>query len=307
MGNSDSGSKTRKIYAAAALAGCVIAFAGMVAFIPVLTSLVVDHFPENYAWRTQQALNEGNTSRATAIAGARAAVEHYDFTARRLLAKAKLADHRSSEAVEIMQQTLARARSVPRRDIYSIGFDPSADYELLSEALTQEGRTAFADEMARAATDAQRMALGRTDDLGTTNVGVNLQQPVVQTGEQLPMDLTTFQLSPGLSSTSSGSLLFSRNSEAEGAIEIKPQPSQFLRAQVRGGKAMGFGGVLVLLLNGEELIRIYVDNEDSRWVSVPLPMAAFPTTMPLTVKFINDGFDPITKEDRNVELVRLEI
>lgn len=299
-------SGTWKTYATTLLF-CVAAYSGIIALVLALASVVINRFPENYIWQAHQAIAAGNFSKAVAIAGARVETEHYDFAARRLLAKAALADNRASDAVGTMLLSLDRKSSLSGRDVYSIGFDPAADYLLLSEALTQQGRQAFAGEMARAASDEKRMALEAFESNNTTVFRVVEQLESDATSVLKRIDLTAFRLSSGVSLTSSGTLLFAQNSKAETPVLIEQGLPSILDIQVRGSKVMGIGGILIVSLDKEELIRIYVDSNEPRSIAVPFPTDSAATIWQLKVQFINDGFDPITKADRNVELTGLEI
>lgn len=278
----------------------------MVAAVPLLSFIVIKSYPENYAWQIEQAMKSGEVDRAVAIARTRVSTESYDFTAKRLLARALISDDNATGAVDTMLGSLEGARSVPQRDVFSIGFDPAADYALLSEALTAQGRVAFAEEMARVADDHRRMAHGSLAEFDTTTPLTAFTSAPPQDGGVV-IDLSAFAKSAGIIKTPAGTLHFSRNASTSATLPHGQSAGGTLAVQVRGGLAMGMGGILVLVCNGAELIRIYANTAEPRWIFVPLPAHLSEENLKLTMELVNDAYDPISKADRNVELMQLQI
>lgn len=290
--------------AATVVAVVAALFAGMGASVFALSHLVVHKFLDNYDWQIRNALREGNIATALRIASARVMAEDFDFNARRLLAQALMRDGQISAAVEILLGSLDRSRGIDRRKTYSRGYNSAADYELLSNALKQQERNAFAHEMTRAGADERRLAAWQRDN------GDDKQTPPLEADPPADMqliDLTTFRVPEGAATTEQGSIHFSRSVAVTGLISGPNDGVSSIWLQVSGGRPMGFGSLLKVALDGGELIRIYANTDEPRWIEVPLHNQATAGTMELTAQFLNDEFDPVSKADRNVELLNIGV
>lgn len=278
----------------------------LISGISVLEFLILNYIPANYAWQVKQATEQGNYPVALAVAKKRTATETYDFEARRLLARTSLFIGDSGEAVTILLESLDRARTIKGREVFSRGYNPALDLALLSQALTVSNRLEFASEMARAALDAFRLDTGTSaallykDKLPPLHVQ-RLYNPVITQ----PLNLTLFQLSPGVTLTPTGSLLFSRNSVARVALPTDLISSSTLCLQFHGSGAMGVGTFLAVKVDEEDLIQIYENEKDSRWVCVSLSASPARLTTTLSLRFLNDEYDPYTGADRNIEVTRI--
>lgn len=271
-----------------------------------LSDLVVYRFGDNANWQATQALAAGNHQRAIAVASERVKAEEFDFTARRLLAQALIQDNQAADAVDILLRSLAIGQSITRRStVYSRGYNPAADYQYLAAALYKNGQVTFAGEMERAAADAAVLhSTGHMSDFAEAEAP-ELDFDLFPPSDMPRFDLLTLELPEGAAFSDSGAIAIARSTSVETSFRFPDAPSAFLWIQVRGGRPFGFGSLLQVALNGEELIRIYANHTRPRWVQVPLEQSLSTGTMQLTARFLNDAYDPITRADRNVEILAI--
>ncbi len=274
----------------------------------VLGAVVVKRFPENFEWQVKSAMKKGNLESAERIARSRVDDEHYDFGAHRLLAQVLLKSGKVDEAVSTLLMSLDRMGAASGRDVYTRGADPAATYELLTDALVQQGRISFAQETSRIAKDYRASSSTNADQ------SPEELQPVVETAavddttDTTSIDLKEFESSPGVELNSGGTMRFSNSSTA--TISLEPSAtgiSSELIFKVSGSKALGLGSILKITIGDENAFLIYADSEVPRAVVVPFEKRDVNSSLPLTLEFINDAFDPVTKSDRNLEVHQLAI
>lgn len=288
---------------AIALSITILIFGIIVSAVYPFADIVVGRFSENYAWQARRALR-ANPGKAVAIAQRRTRDEHYDFKARRLLATAQIADGQSSAAVETLLESLNRMRAVRHRNVYTIGYDPQRDYAMLSKALDENKRFAYAAEMKRMADDQNHLAHPAKFETETSS-SAEIRKAVEPAVEKW-LDTGLFKLAPGVSRSSDGSLLFTRNSTAQ-SQNITAHAAQFndLILEIKGKRVLGIGALAKISCNGEELLRVYANSDQPRRLTVPLPSSVHSRGIQVSAQFLNDEYDSQSQSDRNFELMRL--
>jgi tetratricopeptide (TPR) repeat protein len=107
---------------------------------------------------------------------------------------------------------------------------------------------------------------------------------------------------PQGASVSGGALSMGRN----GAISTRVNTGVFkvtnLLLNASGTDALGLSPVLVIRAGDRELTRLYLDSRTMRTYDLPLWPEGAPKTLDLTLEFVNDAYDPVTRADRNVRI-----
>jgi len=113
------------------------------------------------------------------------------------------------------------------------------------------------------------------------------------------LDIRQFSLPPG-ASISSNSLVLARSGTATARFDTGVFKVNRLLLRVRATPAMGVWPVLLVTSGEAELARLYLDGTQPQEYVFKLWPAGAPKSLPLSLVFENDAFDPVTKADRNI-------
>lgn len=113
--------------------------------------------------------------------------------------------------------------------------------------------------------------------------------------------LTAFTLPTGADLTTN-TLRLTRTSAATTRANTGVYRVESLLIGASGTRALGLYPILVVRNGEDEVARFYLDSPQPQVASArPWPDGA-PKTLDLRLDFVNDGYDPVSKADRNVEL-----
>lgn len=143
--------------------------------------------PENYRYIATEALVRKDFAAAEAVTRRRLATSHYDFEALYLLGEALSGAGRAREAVDVMQDTLSRARAAGGRNVGASGFQESRTYGNMSRYLWQNREFASSAEMYRAAMDTGSPSLAYLETPGpnlTPDAAAAVAEVFLKTGDK---------------------------------------------------------------------------------------------------------------------------
>lgn len=288
---------------------------GILTFVILCTAFIVCvlalpnaflHFsqllPENYRYLAAEAIRTGDHQKAEAALQQRLSVAHYDFEALYLLAEVKAGSGNFREAVGVMQEVFNRVRSASGRPVGATGFQEDRTYSSMARYLWLAGDHVSSAEMARAAVDAGAPPL---KEIQRSAVGTSVPL-MADLSDIRPMDLQAFTLPAGARATTEV-LHLGRNGEAVGHFNTGVYKVTTLVVRATGSPALGMYPILVLRSGERELARLYLDGLQPRNYELRLWPDGAPKTLPLTISFQNDAFDPVTKSDRNVTVELLAL
>lgn len=270
----------------------MLCYAALALLVPVLAKAVIQHYPENYSWQAEAAADSNDLPRAETILKARISNEYYDMAAQRQLAETYLQFNRNDRALQVVRELIKRESDSAHRKVFTIGSNTAAAYHLYSQALSATGKTQYADEMLRYANDLD------------FNTPLDFPRAHSAPGSVIWSPIKVLQAAPGVTPFNSSGLSFSK---AESVTINIPAPGGIsaLAFEVAGGRVMGTGGILQVSSNSEELIQIYADSPQPRTVTIPFTHSSGAGNLNLTIKFLNDEYDPVSKVDRNVQILRV--
>jgi len=128
-------------------------FAAMALSVRPFSLLLRNHFPDNYSWQVNRAIDAGNLQQAEQILKFQMTREHYDFTVHRLYAQILIQQKRPAEAAKLLQLSIERERAVSGRKVFNRGYNSYEAHDLLSQALAAAGDHAASSQASKRANE----------------------------------------------------------------------------------------------------------------------------------------------------------
>ncbi|MCX7019560.1 MAG: hypothetical protein NTY46_11345 [Candidatus Sumerlaeota bacterium] len=191
------------------------------------------------------------------------------------------------------------------------GNDDAAAQAVLLRAAWQEHRdasTTAAEVVLRNATQrfpgqpALKLALaGLLDRTGQTTESQTLIDEIGTTTGTRTAGPGLFQLPPtAVLMPGSDGILLRNNSVASVQFNTGVFRNTSLLAAMRGSAALGLFPIVIVKSGETELTRLYIDDPQPRIYDIAFWPDGAPKLLDLRFQFINDAYDPYSKEDRNV-------
>lgn len=192
--------------------------------------------------------------------------------------------------------------------------DPSRDAAVIRALWTEirDHQTSEAEDILRDALDdfpqdpTVKMALANhlQRNHRCTTECEELMAGVRQTTGARVISGSAFALPTGATATDDA-LLLGRNGEAKVQIQTGAFRVTSLLLNASGTPALGMFPIVSISSGGTELTRLYIDNPQPRLYDLELWPQGAPKSLDLSIKFLNDAYDPASKADRNVRLEHL--
>ncbi len=141
-------------------------------------------------------------------------------------------------------------------------------------------------------------ALRRT---GQTSEALLLEHEVRNSRGMRPADLESFTLPVGGVATSA-SLQLSRRGTASGSLPTGSYRATNLLLHTTGAPAFGQWPILILAIHEREVTRLYLDGLQPKTYDLPLWPEGVPRNTSLSMTFLNDAYDPVTRADRDIRI-----